>query len=225
MTALAASSVKKVFEEIAGEWAEYRKEPSPVLSYFISLTPRGATALDAGCGNGRNTVEIAKKAGLVYGVDFSKKMLEHARALAAKNNATEKTVFIEGDVRRLPLRAEAVEAVFSLAALHHLETPEDRMAAFREMARVLKKRGKAFLAVWNKRQKKFENVRGSDALVSWKTRDGRVLKRFYHFFEPGEIVSLARAAGFSVREVFYEKNGKKCGGVGAANMCAVLEKL
>jgi len=220
-------SVKQAFDEIAGEWAEYRSAPTPILAHFISLMPQGAVALDAGCGNARNSVEIAAKAGSVFAVDFSKKMLERAAGLVKEKGLEDKIRLVEGDVRELPLKDASVDSAFYVAVLHHLETAEDRRAAFAEMSRVLKPGGKAFVAVWNGRQKRFSKIQGPDAYITWKKKDGTAVERFHHFFEAKELGELAEAAGLAVERVFYEKGGVKVGPTKAReaqNVCAILAK-
>ena len=219
--------VKEAFDEIAGEWAEYRAAPTPILAHFISLMSEGAVALDAGCGNARNAVEIAAKAKNVFAVDFSPRMLEKAAGLVKEKGLEDKIKLFEGDVRKLPLNAASVDAAFYIAVLHHLETAEDRQKAFGEMSRVLKPGGRAFVAVWNGRQKRFSKISGPDAYITWKKKDGTAVERFQHFFEAKELEGLAEAAGLEVERVFYERGGAKVGPTKAReaqNLCAILIK-
>jgi len=220
-----ARGVKEVYDAIAGEWAEYKKGSSRSLRHFISMLPAGCVALDAGCGSGRNIPEIAGRARLVYGVDFSKKLLAHAAKLVSEKKLGPKVRLLEGDVRSLPLASRSVDAVFSMAVLHHLGTAEDRTGAFREIRRVLKKGGLAFVTVWNKSQPRFRKVRGRDAMVPWTAKDGGKIPRYYHFFSPQELRALAEKTGLTARDVFFEKDGKRHAEAGAANLCAVLEKI
>jgi trans-aconitate 2-methyltransferase len=86
--------------------------------------------LDAGCGSGRVTAELAKRVphGRVYGVDVAPSMVEHARvALAAKA-----TILCQELVElELP---ELVDVVFSNATFHWIHDHEALFAALhREM--------------------------------------------------------------------------------------------
>jgi len=88
---------------------------------------------------------------------------------------------------------------------------------------VLEPGGLAFATVWNKNQPKFAGA-GKNALVPWKKKDGSTINRFYHFYSPNELSSLAEKAGFSVEDRFFEKTGKRHAEKGAANLCLLLRK-
>jgi trans-aconitate 2-methyltransferase len=87
--------------------------------------------LDAGCGSGRVTVELARRLpqGRVYGVDASESMAEHARQ-ALGDQAT----ILCQDLVELEL-PEAVDAVFSNATFHWIH---DHDALFAALHRAMK---------------------------------------------------------------------------------------
>lgn len=66
----------------------------------------------------------------------------------------------------LPLRDESLDAVLSIAVVHHLATTERRIRALRELARVLRIGGRIIISVWAMEQshRKFES---QDVLVPW----------------------------------------------------------
>ena len=64
----------------------------------------GAAVLDLGCGHGRIAIELAKRGGLVTGLDASVKFLALAREAAGA--AGLQIDFIEGDMRQLPWQGE-----------------------------------------------------------------------------------------------------------------------
>ncbi|MCX6767749.1 MAG: class I SAM-dependent methyltransferase [Candidatus Micrarchaeota archaeon] len=219
-----APPVKKVYDKIAADWAVRRRNPTKPVRQFMPLVPRGCVVLDAGCGNGRNIPPIAEKARRVYAMDFSEKMLEEAGKLVREKKLGGKVTLVRGDVRRLPLKAGSVDAVFSMAVVHHLKTVAGRKKAFREMHRVLKKGGLAFVTAWNARQKRFEKLSGRDAFVPWTTAEGLKVGRYYHFFHPEELRALARGAGFKVADFFFELDGLRHAEQGAEDLCMVLKK-
>jgi ubiquinone/menaquinone biosynthesis C-methylase UbiE len=121
----------------------------------------------------------------------------------------------------MPFGDVEFDASFYIAVLHHLRLGREQNAAFKEMNRVLKPGGLVFASVWNKNQPRFAKVKGKSAMVAW---GGSRLKRYYYFFDEKEIRALARAHGFRVRELFYEKKGVKTAREGAYNLCFILEK-
>jgi trans-aconitate 2-methyltransferase len=91
--------------------------------------------LDAGCGSGRVTAELASRLphGRVYGVDVAPSMVEHARA-ALGDRAT---ILCQDLVElRLP---EPVDVVFSNATFHWVQ---DHDALFAALARAIKPSGR-----------------------------------------------------------------------------------
>ncbi|BBY23528.1 methyltransferase domain-containing protein [Mycobacterium stomatepiae] len=105
--------------------------------------PPGGTALDVGSGPGTVTASLARAAGkdgLALGVDISEAML----ACAVRNEAGPHVGFIRADAQRLPLRADTVDAVVSMAVLQLVPDPA---AALAEMARVLRSGGRLAVMV------------------------------------------------------------------------------
>lgn len=88
--------------------------------------------LDAGCGTGNLTSEIANLCKVVTGVDSSPQMIERARLNYPHIE------FRLADVRELPFEAE-FDAVFSNAVLHWIR---DAQAAASAMSRALKPSGR-----------------------------------------------------------------------------------
>jgi SAM-dependent methyltransferase len=86
--------------------------------------PQPARILDAGCGSGRNMVELAKL-GSVTGVELS----ETSVALARERDAGE---VIAGSVLEMPFADDSFDLAVSLDVIEHLE---DDLAALRELRR------------------------------------------------------------------------------------------
>ena len=96
---------------------------------------------DIGCGEGHLTLEIARWAHHVTGIDRSDDVLERAQALAARHHVTN-VEWKKGDLARLPLREEAIDlAVFS-QSLRYATDPEQ---ALDEAVRVLKPGGRVLV--------------------------------------------------------------------------------
>jgi ArsR family transcriptional regulator len=93
---------------------------------------------DVGCGEGYLTLEMARWARSVVGIDRSDEVLERAKALAARRHVAN-VQWKKGDLGRLPLRDASADIVLLSQALHHAADPE---AALVEAVRVLKPGGR-----------------------------------------------------------------------------------
>ena len=152
------------------------------------LDPRpGERILDAGCGTGQLTGEIARAGALVTGIDNAPAMVAQARSNFPGIR------FEVQDICALPFRAE-FDAVFSNAVLHWVTRAGDAAAA---IARALKPGG-CFVAEMGGHG----NIR---ALMEASDRALEALgvqspERFHPWFYPsvGEYASLLERHGFEV---------------------------
>lgn len=95
-------------------------------------------AADIGCGDGHLTLELARWARSVVGVDRSDDVLERAKTLAARRRVAN-VEWKKGDLARLPLRDDSVDLALLSQALHHAAEPERAVA---EAHRVLRPQGR-----------------------------------------------------------------------------------
>jgi SAM-dependent methyltransferase len=98
--------------------------------------PARARILDAGCGSGRNMVELARH-GTVTGIELSQASVE----LARKRGTGE---VIAGSVLQMPFEADSFDLAASLDVIEHLE---DDVAALRELRRVVTPGGSLLVTV------------------------------------------------------------------------------
>jgi SAM-dependent methyltransferase len=98
--------------------------------------PAGARILDAGCGSGRNMVELARH-GTVTGVELA----DASVSLARERGAGE---VIAGSVLEMPFEADSFELAASLDVIEHLE---DDLTALRELRRVVAPGGSLLVTV------------------------------------------------------------------------------
>ena len=98
--------------------------------------PARARILDAGCGSGRNMVELARH-GTVTGVELS-----HTSVLLARERGTGEV--IEGSVLDMPFAADSFDLAASLDVIEHLE---DDLGALREMRRTVTPGGSLLVTV------------------------------------------------------------------------------
>jgi SAM-dependent methyltransferase len=104
----------------------------------LALLPevRGQMILDAGCGSGRNMVELARH-GTVTGVELSGPSVELARARDVGE-------VLEGSVMDMPFEQATFDLTVSLDVIEHLE---DDVAALAELRRVTKPGGALLVTV------------------------------------------------------------------------------
>ena len=93
---------------------------------------------DIGCGDGYLTLEMARWARTVVGIDRSEPVLERAKALAGRRHVTN-AQWRKGDLSRLPLGDASVDVALLSQALHHAADPESAVA---EAVRILRPRGR-----------------------------------------------------------------------------------
>jgi len=100
--------------------------------------------LDIGTGPGYVPHEIAKIApGLeIIGIDLSSKMIEIANRRAKELGVSERVKFKVADAASLPFEKGYFDLVISTLSLHHWRDP---VACIREIHRVLKENGRAYL--------------------------------------------------------------------------------
>jgi SAM-dependent methyltransferase len=118
------------FESVAGDWERIRKSyfDDRVTSMAIEkLLPRNLILADVGCGTGSLTVELARFAEKVIGVDLSEEMLRRAR-IVAKERQLRNVEFRRGDALKLPLEGRSVDAAFCVMVLHFLSDPQQAIA-------------------------------------------------------------------------------------------------
>jgi SAM-dependent methyltransferase len=98
--------------------------------------PTQARILDAGCGSGRNMVDLAHH-GIVTGVELSSTSVQ----LARERNSGE---VLEGSVMDMPLDDHSFDLTVSLDVIEHLE---DDVGALQELRRVTKPGGALLVTV------------------------------------------------------------------------------
>ncbi|RME53208.1 class I SAM-dependent methyltransferase [Candidatus Woesearchaeota archaeon] len=100
--------------------------------------------LDVACGEGRHLIPLRARNYAVEGVDSSKNLLRHAKAIARKKGI--KISVRLGTMERLPYPDKCFDRVFCMwSSFNHLLQKEMQVRALREFVRVLRPKGRAFL--------------------------------------------------------------------------------
>ncbi len=80
----------------------------------------GKRVLDVGCGDGGNTVLLARLGAMVVGVDISSGSIAVARDRARINGVSDRVEFVCAPLETAPLEAGAFDVIWGDAILHHL---------------------------------------------------------------------------------------------------------
>jgi ubiquinone/menaquinone biosynthesis C-methylase UbiE/uncharacterized protein YbaR (Trm112 family) len=103
--------------------------------------------LDVGCANGRSAFPFVNGAGIVIGLDISKKMVRQAIDRARSLGVHGETTFFVADGNNLPFRDQSFDYVLTYGVLNHLPDPG---RTCRDVQRILKKGGIYFGSENNK---------------------------------------------------------------------------
>ncbi|XP_045872544.1 alkylated DNA repair protein alkB homolog 8 isoform X1 [Meles meles] len=143
--------VHRVYEEIAGHFSSTRHTPWPRVVDFLKALPSGSLVADVGCGNGK-----------YLGINQDLYMIGCDRSQSLVDICGERRFqALVGDALAVPLRSGSCDACLSIAVIHHLATAERRVAALRELVRLLRPGGTALVYVWameqeyNKKKSKY----------------------------------------------------------------------
>lgn len=188
-----------VWNSIAKKWADFRTVISPSVKKFLDES--GGKFLDIGCGSGRNFIKSDKIE--FYGIDFSKKMIKLAerRAKKLKINITLK----KSNSDNLPFKDNEFDSVLCYAVLHCIDDSKKRESTIKEIYRVLKPGGKAFISSWGDKSPRLKN-KGKECFVPWTIRGEDKAKRYTYVFSLNELENLVKKAGFKIIRSWEERN-------------------
>jgi len=211
---------REVFDQIAPGWYNFRHY-SIFRSELEALSARWrkGSLLNVGCGHGADYLPFKGKFEL-YGVDFSAEMIRLARRYS--NKFTFPVNLQIADARALPFRDQVFDWAIAVATYHHIQGREAQIAALKELYRVLKPGGEAFLTVWNRCQPGFW-FRGKELSVPWKAK-GQTLYRYYYLFDYREFEGLVKRAGFRLLKSAPENSYHLPIKYFSRNICLLVKK-
>lgn len=153
------------------------------LVALLRLVPE-ARVLEVGCGTCRDTIHLARRAGLVYATDLSREMIEVGRGRLAEAGVPEARVrLFVADALALPCPDDFFDAAYHFGALNVFS---DRRRALAELARVVRPGGRV--------------VVGDEGLGPWleDTEFGRILVNSNPLYRHGPPLALLPAAAREV---------------------------
>jgi SAM-dependent methyltransferase len=142
----------------------------------MDLDP-GARILDAGCGSGRNMVELDRY-GTVTGIELADASIAVARARGAGE-------VVAGSVLEMPFEDDAFDLAVSLDVIEHLE---DDVAALCELRRVVAPGGSLLVTV---------------PAYQWLWSGHDVINHHHRRYTKTTLVSAAARAGWDLRRTTY----------------------
>jgi SAM-dependent methyltransferase len=139
--------------------------------------PGSARILDAGCGSGRNMVELSRY-GRVTGIELS----ETSVALARQRNAGE---VISGSLLEMPFAQDSFDLAVTLDVIEHLE---DDLAALRELRRTVAPGGALLVTV---------------PAYQWLWSGHDEINHHHRRYTRGSLQKVAEAAGWRQERTTY----------------------
>jgi SAM-dependent methyltransferase len=138
------------YKTAADDFSRTRTTMWPGVAKFLSSIPFDSLILDAGCGNGKNMTKTPHN---FIGLDtctellniISSKLINPVTKISIKSNIVD---LVTGSVDNLPFPNETFDATMSVAVIHHLNSFNSRLNAFKELIRVCKPGGKILITVW-----------------------------------------------------------------------------
>jgi len=146
----------------------------------------GDTVLDAGCGTGRITLEIAKRVSKVYALDFAPACIEVLNRKLRERGIDNVETHVADITKALPV-VDQVDKVVSVQVVQHIPSEAHRNRAVENMYGQLKPGGACVITVYN-----------YDSLLNRRlAKEGEFEGGVYYFrFNSREARELLKRPGF-----------------------------
>jgi ubiquinone biosynthesis O-methyltransferase len=149
----------------------------------------GCKVLDVGCGDGELALELTRRGAIVTGIDASAAMIEAAKDRAKRHNAD--IAFKVAMAERLPFPDEQFDVVTAITILCFVD---DAVPVFREIARVLRPKGRLVIGELGK----WSAWAAGRRIRAWL---GSQLWRHGRFRTANELRAIAEQASLDVKDV------------------------
>lgn len=162
-----------------------------VAYHHIAPWCRGATVLEAGCGEGYGAAGLARVAASVIGLDYDEPAVAHIARTYPE------IAVVRGNLAQLPVRDGAIDVVVNMQVIEHLW---DQPAFLAEVLRVLRPAGTLLLSTPNR----ITFSPGRDTpLNPYHTRE----------LSAAELTELLQAAGFAIQRMYGIRHGRRLRGL------------
>ncbi|TYZ61643.1 hypothetical protein PybrP1_001690 [[Pythium] brassicae (nom. inval.)] len=218
--------VHEFYETVASHFSSTRYNAWPRVAAFVRALEPGSLVADIGCGNGKYMKCVGAESAVIGG--------DRSASLAAICKQNGQNVMV-CDAMLVPIRSASCDAALSIAVLHHLSTQHHRLAAVKELVRVLRIGGRGVIYAWAHEQKanskrQFDASK-QDFMVPWNLdrrftrKDGAgaaaaqdggtaaaagepiIVQRYCHMFKEGEVEQLVTMAGNAeVEDHYYDES-------------------
>ena len=122
------------FADIYDVWVASAPVTGKNQAYYVDkLVESEGPVVELGVGNGRITVEVARRGKDIVGVDFSTAMLELCHQRAEQAGVAERITLVEGDFRDFELPEPARLITIPFHSIGHLLTEDDKRSALRHI--------------------------------------------------------------------------------------------
>ncbi|MHA1148900.1 MAG: class I SAM-dependent methyltransferase [Promethearchaeota archaeon] len=231
--------ITPIYDGFALDYHHKRRNPwAPFIEILDQLNSLGyvfkGLIVDLGCANGRHFKIIKNNENRIIGIDNSLQFLHISLSLIKKTFELESQYpsLIQADIKRLPIREDIIDNIYSIATIHHISTNLARIKVMEEIKFIVKPKGHILISLWRKWQKRFKNYfikdlfkrrrfcknyytvqnerelyEFGDILIPWTVSSQNMrYYRFYHLFSKKEARKLVRK--------FKLLTFKVCGGPG-----------
>lgn len=172
-----------------------------LLRNFLEKIPKGK-ALDLGCGNGRNSLFLAKKGFSVCTIDIDPKIIKNFRQESKRLNL--KINIIKADIRKFPIRKNEYDLILAVNSLIFMKKSEAQKTIIK-IKKGLKNSGIAIISGFTTKDSSYLKLKKRYKPIEKNTfKDSN--KQYWQFFSKNELKSYF-LKNFEI--LFYsEKNVK-----------------
>jgi SAM-dependent methyltransferase len=221
---------QEFYQKFADSFSRTRQRLQPGAARVMREIPPRGNWLDVGCGTGSLAVEwmSQRRSGMYHGVDFSKPLIEEARArVAAEVTYPELKIGFsfadltdDGWTKNLP--EARWDGLMMFAVLHHIAGCKRRARLLRCLRSLIPTGAPMYISVWQIQNSprlmnrllpwsaaglEEQELEPGDALMDWRgdksTSASSDAMRYVHLFSTDELHDLANICGFTVEDSFY----------------------